>query len=95
METSGFETSGLETSGFDTSGLKTTAPARPFVTTVPAGASIWSTFTVTRALGSVDVMKTGRDALERGASETSIVVSRASLRNDADPPVGWFAIVRR
>ncbi len=101
MDTSGLETSGLETSGFETSGLKTTTPVSPSPPGSPAGAEISATFTVTGAFGTLDVMKTGREMLERGASETSTVVSGsgwptiASRRKDALPPTGWLAIVRR
>ena len=91
----GFVRVGLVIVGFVGSGFSVVEPVKPFGTSVPWGAVISATLTVTLADGFVEVTNTGREALERSGRLRSRVVNWANCRKDAVPPGGWLAIVSR
>src|SRR6266403_2036895 len=97
FEIVGFEIVGFEIVGFVIvgSGFSVVELDKPFGTSVPWGAVISAIFTVTLAVGFVEVTNTGREALERGGVLRSSEVNWANCRKDAFPPGGWLAIVIR
>src|SRR6266478_396138 len=95
FEIVGFEMVGFVIVGFVGSGFSVVELDKPFGTSVPWGAVISAIFTVTLAVGFVEVTNTGREALERGGILRSSVVNWANCRKDAFPPGGWLAIVIR
>src|SRR5579859_452510 len=98
--TLGFPMLGLPILGFWmlgllASGFKTAEALSPFEITEPPMAVICATFTVTVASGFVEVTKTLRDTDEYCGTAMSSVVNWENCRKEAEPPVGWFAIMRR
>src|SRR5690242_21464570 len=91
----GLVIAGLVIAGLVISGFRVVKLVKPPGTSVPWGAVISLMLTVTLAAGFVEVTKTGRVALERAGMLKSSVVSCANCRNDALPPTGWLAMVKR